>query len=68
MFPEALNTSCDSSTTFQTRSVRSLPPALTALSRDKLSMAVRPSSCPNLHGHSQEHYYYEANKTIISDD
>ena len=48
MFPGALKTNCDSSTTFHTRRLRSLPPALTALSLVKLSMAVMLSSCPNL--------------------
>ena len=48
MFPCALKTNCDSSTTFHTRRVLSLPPQVTALSRDKLSMPVTLSSCPNL--------------------
>ena len=48
MLPGALKTNCDSSTTFHTRRVLSLPPTVTALSRDKLSMAVTLSSCPNL--------------------
>ena len=47
----ALKTSCDSSRIFHTRIELSRPPAVTARSRARLSMAVIPSWWPNLPQH-----------------